>query len=73
MPAARAAATSSTAADPAVDRDEQPGAALGEPLDRRRRKPVAVVEAARDQPVAVGAELAQGGDRIAVEQTPSTS
>ena len=45
--------------DRAVDGDQQAGAASGEPLDRREREPVAVVDPARQVPVDVGAERAQ--------------
>ena len=50
-------------ADPAVDGDQQRGAAPGQFPDRRRGEPVAVVQAAGDQPVAVRSELAQGRDQ----------
>ena len=49
--------------DPAVDRDEQRGAALGQPLDVGGAEPVAVGEPVGDQPVALGAQLAQRADQ----------
>ena len=48
--------------DAAVDREHQPAALVGEPADRRARDAVALVEAARQVPVDVGAELAQEQD-----------
>jgi hypothetical protein len=45
--------------DRAVDRQQQIGPPRGQPLDRRRREPVAVVDAARQVPVDVGAKRAQ--------------
>ena len=50
-------------ADPAVCGDQQPGAALGQPLHGRHRHSVAVLLAPGDQPVAVTAQLADGADR----------
>ena len=58
-PSARAAATSSTAADGAVGGDQQPGAARGQPLDGGQAEPVAVARAVGQVPVDVGAERAQ--------------
>ena len=49
--------------DPAVHRDHEARAALGEALDRGGRQPVAVLGARGDQPVAIGAQLAQGRDQ----------
>ena len=49
--------------DPAVDREHELAALVGEPLDRLPRDAVALVEAAREVPVDVRAELAQTGDR----------
>ena len=48
--------------DRAVDGDQQVGPARGEPLDRRGGEAVAVVDAARQVPVDVGAERPQGAD-----------
>ena len=45
--------------DRAVDGHQQAGPARGEPLDRRGGEPVAVVDAARQVPVDVGAERPQ--------------
>jgi hypothetical protein len=45
--------------DRAVDGHQQLGAAGRQPLDRRRREPVAVVDPAREIPVHLGAERAQ--------------
>ena len=60
--------------DRAVDRHQQPRAARGEPLDRRRRQAVAVVHAARQEPVDVGARARRSArSSIAVAHTPSTS
>ena len=49
--------------DPAVHRDHEARAALGEALDRGGRQPVAVLGARGDQPVAISAQLAQGRDQ----------
>ncbi len=49
--------------DSAVDRDHECAALLGEPCDRLARDAVALVEAARQVPADVRAELAQADDR----------
>ena len=49
-------------ADPAVDRDQQPGPPLAEVIQRAGAEAVAVAEPVGDQPVAIGAGAAQGGD-----------
>ena len=61
-PAARAAATCSTAVMPQSTVTSRPTPARGEPLDRGDREAVALVEAARQLPGRVGAERAQGAD-----------
>ena len=48
--------------DPAVDGQHEPAAFVREPAERRARDAVALVEAARQMPVDVGAELAQQQD-----------
>ena len=50
-------------ADPAIGRDQQRRASLGQLRHGRLREPVAVLEPTRDQPVAVGAQLPQGADQ----------
>ena len=50
-------------ADPAVGGQQQRGAALGQLGDGRLGEPVAVLEPAGDQPVALGAQLAQRADQ----------
>ena len=59
--------------DPAVDGQDEPAALVGEPRERLAADAVALVEAAREMPVDVGAELAQeedgergGGDAVDV-------
>ena len=59
--------------DPAVDRQHEVDAVLGEALDRLRREPVPLLEAARQAPLDVRPELAQdehgdgrGGDPVDV-------
>ena len=59
--------------DRAVDGDQQLRPARGEPLDRRQRQAVAVVDAAGQVPVDVGPEARSARTSIAVEHTPSTS
>ena len=49
--------------DPAVDGDQQLRAALGQLLDVGRAQPVAVGQPVGDQPVALGAQLAQRADQ----------
>ena len=49
--------------DAAVDREDEPAALLGEPLERLAADAVALVEAARQMPLDVGAELAQDEHR----------
>ncbi len=49
--------------DPAVDGDQELRAAVAQAVDRRGGEAIAIVLAARDQPVAVGAELAQRPNR----------
>ena len=49
--------------DPTVHGEHERVPVLGEPLDRLAREPVPLVEAAREVPVDVGAELAQAYDR----------
>ncbi len=48
--------------DAAIDGQQQAGAALGEALDVLRGQPVAVRDPVGDEPIAVGAEPAQGRD-----------
>ena len=48
--------------NPAVDGQDEPAALLGEARDRLSREPVALVEAARQMPRDVGAELAEDED-----------
>ena len=59
--------------DPAVDGEQEPAALLREPRDRLARDAVALLEAARQVPVDLGAELAQRRTASAVAQMPSTS
>ena len=48
--------------DPAVDREDETAALVGEPRERLPAKAVAFVEAARQVPLDLGAELAQDQD-----------
>ena len=61
-PRAFAAATSSTAVIPQSTVSEQAAALVGEPRDRDVRDAVALLEAARQMPLDVGAERAQRQD-----------
>ena len=49
--------------DPAIDGDDQPGVPLRKPLDVGGLEPVAIRQAVGDQPVALGAQLAQRPDQ----------
>ena len=48
--------------DPAVDGDQERGSALGEAADVARVEAVAVAEPVRDQPIAIGTQVAQRRD-----------
>ena len=63
IPSDFASATSSTAVIPQSTVTSSCGAALGQLLDVVGAEPVAVGEPVRDQPVALGAQLAQGADQ----------
>ena len=59
--------------DPAVDGQHEPAALVGEPRERLALHPVALLEAARQVPFDVGAELRRISTASAVAQIPSAS
>ena len=62
MPSSRARSTSVDGGDPAVDREQQADAGGRDPLERLDTDAVALLEAARQVPLDVGAELLQHQD-----------